>query len=69
VIRLHVNATPTEIADGAAVADLVVLLTGQGEPAGIAVARNGDIVPRSAWADVRLAEGDTVDVVHAVQGG
>lgn len=69
MIRLHVNAKPTEVADGAAVADLVVLLTGQGNPAGVAVARNGAIVPRSRWADVRLTEGDTVDVLRAVQGG
>ena len=69
MIRLHVNAKPTEIADGAAVTDLVVLLTGKGDPKGVAVARNGAIVPRSCWADVRLAEGDTVDVVTAVQGG
>jgi sulfur carrier protein len=69
VIRLHVNAKPIEVAEGAAVADLVVLLTGQGGPAGVAVARNGTIVPRSKWAEVRLLEGDTVDVVRAVQGG
>lgn len=69
MIRLNVNAKPTEVTDGAAVADLVVLLTGQGDLPGVAVARNGAIVPRSHWKDVRLLEGDRVEVVRAVQGG
>jgi sulfur carrier protein len=36
---------------------------------GIAVARNGEVVPRSEWARTPLGEGDRVDVVTAVQGG
>jgi sulfur carrier protein len=36
---------------------------------GIAVALNSAVVPRSSWPETRLAEGDRVDVVTAVQGG
>jgi sulfur carrier protein len=36
---------------------------------GIAVALNGCIVPRGAWSEQSLDEGDRVEVVGAVQGG
>jgi sulfur carrier protein len=36
---------------------------------GLAVARNGEIVPRGAWETTVLAPDDHIDVVGAVQGG
>jgi sulfur carrier protein len=36
---------------------------------GIAVALNGAIVPRSAWAQTQLHAGDNVEIVRARQGG
>jgi sulfur carrier protein len=36
---------------------------------GIAVALNGAIVPRSAWAQTQLRAGDNVEIVRARQGG
>ena len=35
----------------------------------IAVERNGEIVPRSAHADTRIADGDQLEIVVAVGGG
>lgn len=35
---------------------------------GVAVAVNGDVIPRSAW-DRTIDAGDAVDVLTAVQGG
>ena len=35
----------------------------------IAVERNGEIVPRSRLADVRLSDGDRLEIVHFVGGG
>jgi sulfur carrier protein len=35
----------------------------------LAIERNGEIVPRSRFAEVRLADGDKVEVVMAVGGG
>lgn len=35
----------------------------------VAVELNGEIVPRAGWAEVRLAEGDRVEMVHFVGGG
>ena len=36
---------------------------------GVAVAVDGEVVPRSSWADRTLAEGEQVEVLQAVQGG
>lgn len=36
---------------------------------GIAVALNGSVVPRSAWAETALKPGDSVEIVRARQGG
>ena len=35
----------------------------------VAVERNGDIVPRARWAEVRLEDGDKLEVVQFVGGG
>ncbi|MQY51380.1 sulfur carrier protein ThiS [Rhodocyclus gracilis] len=35
----------------------------------IAVEKNGDIVPRSRYAETPLAEGDRLEIVVAVGGG
>ncbi|MCM4079819.1 sulfur carrier protein ThiS [Paractinoplanes hotanensis] len=36
---------------------------------GVAVAVNGEVVPRSTWEATALAEGDSVEVLTAAQGG
>jgi sulfur carrier protein len=35
----------------------------------VAVELNGAIVPRSAWEQTQLAEGDRLEIVHAIGGG
>lgn len=36
---------------------------------GIAVALNGEVVPRAAWPQTQLKAGDSVEIVRARQGG
>jgi sulfur carrier protein len=36
---------------------------------GVAVAVDGEVVPRTTWDDIELTEGDRVEIVGAVQGG
>jgi sulfur carrier protein len=36
---------------------------------GVAVALNGEVVPRAAWPETRLSPGDAVEIVRAYQGG
>jgi len=65
---VEVNGKPRRL-DRATVAELLESL-GYGEAlSGIAVAVNGEVVRRGAWAERRLRGGDRVDIVGAVQGG
>jgi sulfur carrier protein len=36
---------------------------------GVAVALDGEVVPRGEWATTEVRDGQQVEVVHAVQGG
>jgi len=66
-MEVTINGEPHQAASPMSLADAVALLT----PAetGVAAAVNGDVVRRSAWDTTRLADGDQVEVVTAVQGG
>jgi thiazole synthase/sulfur carrier protein len=66
-IAIEVNGETRQVPDGASVADLLALL-GLAAPK-VAVERNLEIVPRSAWASTRLAPGDRLEVVHFIGGG
>jgi len=35
----------------------------------VAIELNGAIVPRSAWPQTRLADGDRIEIVQAIGGG
>jgi len=48
------------------------LLAGHGiahDARGVAVARNGTVVPRRAWDTTALEPGDTLEIVCPLQGG
>ncbi|WP_137181834.1 sulfur carrier protein ThiS [Roseomonas sp. AR75] len=66
-LRIEVNGEAREVPEGASVADLLVVLNLAAPK--VAVERNLEIVPRSAWATTRLAEGDRLEVVHFIGGG
>jgi sulfur carrier protein len=62
-----VNGEPRELPPGATVANLVADLSAQ--PRGVAVAIDGEVVPRGQWDDTDLPDGARVEVVAAIQGG
>jgi sulfur carrier protein len=66
-MNVIVNGEPVELTDGATTAAAVQVLTSTAT--GIAVAVNGEVVRRSEWESTRLADGDQVEVLTAVQGG
>ncbi len=69
-MNLTVNGEYRTVMDAqTTVSDLVGELTGGGAARGVAVAVNGDVVPRSAWDLTALRDGDAVEVLTAVQGG
>jgi sulfur carrier protein len=62
-----VNGAPAELAAGATVADLVAQRSSGHDR--VAVARNGDVVPRSSWTSTPLAAGDVLEVLAPTAGG
>jgi sulfur carrier protein len=62
-----VNGTPWEGPEGIAVAELVAQWCPS--PRGIAVARNGGVVPKSQWERTRIVAGDSIEIVTAAAGG
>jgi len=66
-MKLFLNGEPVETPDGATVAGFLDQL---GLPQkGVAVERNREIVPKSAYGETRLTEGDRIEIVQFVGGG
>jgi sulfur carrier protein len=53
----------------ATVAEVLTRLAIAPDAKGVAVALNGSVVPRSAWAGTALAAGDSIEVIRAISGG
>ena len=66
-MKITVNGTAAEVPDGTSVGDLVRQRIDDRRR--VAVARNGEVVPRAEWDTTRLAESDTVEVLAPVAGG
>ncbi|HET8747299.1 MAG TPA: sulfur carrier protein ThiS [Ramlibacter sp.] len=64
---ITVNGEPRSVEDTTTLADLVAAL-GQ-PPAALATAVNGEFVPRSERATLRLREGDAVFTFQPITGG
>jgi sulfur carrier protein len=68
-MKLHINGEEREFS-GASVFTLAHLVDALGMKADrVAVELNREIVPRDRWAEIRLNEGDRLEVVHFVGGG
>jgi sulfur carrier protein len=67
-VRIELNGEPVDLAAGASVAAAVDALRAD-SARGVAVAVDGEVVPRSEWDATALREGQQVEVLHAVQGG
>ena len=62
-----INGERRVLADGATVPDALGVL---GLPrTGVAVAVDGEVVPKARWAATALRDGARVEVLTAVQGG
>ena len=66
-MKLTVNGKPRDAADDATI--LTFLEANEIDPRIVAVERNGEIVKRERWSDVRLETGDTLEIVRMVGGG
>jgi sulfur carrier protein len=66
---IHVNGQPREVAPPVRLSDVLDLPDGATAPRGVAVAVNGQVIPRSQHVNTELTEGAKVEIVTAVQGG
>lgn len=66
-MNLFVNGDGREVADGMLLTALIAEVATSTR--GVAVAVNGDIVPRSTWEQTMLEPDDRVEILSAAQGG
>jgi sulfur carrier protein len=64
-----VNGSATELPDGATVAGVLAELGVPEVARGVAVAVQGEVVPRGEWVTTPVRDGDRVEVLSAIQGG
>lgn len=65
-MKLVMNGKPRVVPDGSTVAQIVELL--ELPERGLAVALDGEVVPRSQW-DLVLSDQASIEILTAVQGG
>ncbi len=78
-MNIILNGIQHAVSEHASITTLVSQVTGRtlaangqatdGQKLGVAVAHNSEVVPRSQWSVTALADGDSVELVTAVQGG
>lgn len=68
-MNITINGEVITVNEQMKLSEFVELRLNGKEPRGIAVALNGMIIPKSKWNETELKENDSVEIVHAVQGG
>jgi sulfur carrier protein len=66
-VAVRVNGAEEALPAGSTLAEVVARIARTER--GVAVARNGEVVPRSAWHTVVVQSGDVLEVVTATAGG
>lgn len=66
-MQIHLNGEAYSLDEPMTLTDLVERLGLAGKR--LAIELNLEIVPRSQFAEIRLADGDRVEIVHAIGGG
>jgi sulfur carrier protein len=68
-VSVTINGEERELPAPATVANLIASLQNAPDGRGVAVAVEGEVVPRAQWPSTELRDGAKVEVVVAVQGG
>lgn len=66
-ITIHLNGEARQVDAGLTLTSLLEAL--ELDPRKVAVERNLEIAPRSAYGDIAVAEGDRLEIVQFVGGG
>ncbi|HSD24634.1 MAG TPA: sulfur carrier protein ThiS [Solirubrobacterales bacterium] len=68
-MKVELNGELVDLPEGAAVREAVEASGADGDQRGVAVALDGEVVPRSEWTSTELRAGQKVEVLAAIQGG
>jgi sulfur carrier protein len=68
-VKVLVNGEELELEEGASAHDAAVAAGVDPERRGVAIALDGEVVPRGELADALLRPGQRVEVVAAIGGG
>jgi sulfur carrier protein len=68
-MTIELNGERVELRDGASVSTAIHRAGIGPDERGVAVAVDGEVVPRSEWPARKLIDGQRVEVVGAIQGG
>jgi sulfur carrier protein len=66
-VLVLVNGQAREVAAGSTVDRVVAAVTDL--EYGVAVAVNGEVLPRHGWPGASVCDGDQIEIITAVQGG
>ena len=68
-MKLIISGEVMEVEGAKSLHDLLAQIGIDTEKNGIAVARNGTVVPKKSWRDEHVNDGDAIEIVRASQGG
>jgi thiazole synthase len=68
-MRIELNGEPAELAEAATLVEAALAAGAAESRRGVAIALDGEVVPRSEWGSTPLREGAAVEVLAAIQGG
>jgi sulfur carrier protein len=63
------NGQASDVRAGETIADVLARLSLQVDARGVAVAVDGEVIPRASWTSYALPEDARVEVLTAMQGG
>jgi len=67
-MQVRINGKDTEIQESVSIVDYLTSI-GFDKQVSIAVAINGEIIPKEEYGEIHLKNGDSMEVVRAIGGG
>ena len=67
-MQVRINGKDTEIHESVSIVDYLTSI-GFDKQVSIAVAINGEIIPKEEYGEIHLKNGDSMEVVRAIGGG
>jgi thiazole synthase len=68
-MKIELNGEQAELAESATLVEAALAAGAPESRRGVAIALDGEVVPRSQWGSTPLREGAAVEVLAAIQGG